>query len=64
MHFAARISRYLHESERATVILPVASVNVMKKIMYFEFSRHFGFNEYEIQIQIQNAEANIITDKE
>lgn len=34
----------------------------MKKIMYFEFSRHFGFNEYEIQIQ--NAEANIITDKE
>ena len=34
----------------------------MKKIMYFEFSRHFGLNEYEIQIQ--NAEANIITDKE
>ena len=63
MYFAARIStRYLHVSERATVILPVASVNVMKKIMYFEFSRHFGFNEYEIQIQ--NAEANIITDKE
>ena len=57
------ISRYyLHARERATVILPVASVNVMKKIMYFEFPRHFGFNEYEIQIQ--NAEANIITDKE
>ena len=63
MHFAARISRYLHtKSERATVILPVALVNVMKKITAFEFSRHFGLNEYEIQIQ--NAETNITTEEE
>ena len=34
----------------------------MKKITAFEFSRHFGLNEYEIQIQ--NAETNITTEEE